>query len=289
MNLIKRIAGQPEPSAPAAPEPAPRPTLDYDDLQRTFVLLSNFRSGTHFFKTMLNRVARVHAPAEPFNLSLAGGNDLTFRRFIDGDTAPQTSTILKEASVIFDYLAHFYANTPPEQKILFDLKYSQAYALGVNEQRMVPTILEEFVKVDLPFVHLIRRDLIAQAVSLLVAEITGEFHKTGDSKDDQRFWLDPDQVLEVTRSRRFAIDEATRHLDVLGARVVTVFYEDLISPEWKSELRRTFRFLDHYADIPDDFDPVTANQKSASRVANIGEIVQHISARDPSLVSRQFY
>jgi LPS sulfotransferase NodH len=267
------------------------PQLDFGDLQRTFVLYSNFRSGSHMFKSAVQSLAGVTGPDEPFNMSLSGGDWFTFRDFKEAKHLGDAKPYRNDTSEFYDYLAGFYEKCPLTGPVLFDLKYSQSYTLGMSERLMVPVLLQELINLKLPIVHLVRRDVVAQAISLLVAEQTGEFFSTKgpESQAKPKIWLNPKDVHQIATSQMFAIKSATRNLEVLGANMLSIFYEDLVSANKQEHYQRTFRFLDHYAEVPSDFDPSTVRQNSMRRVANIGEVLQYISEEDPILpVSNRF-
>ena len=285
MNFLKRIVSTPVDNEEPAPQPEPR-KLDYDDLQRSSVLYSNFRSGTHFTKSLIAKYGDVTCLTETFNLSLHGGQCYSLRDYLQDDDVDPVRALANSGATVFDLLPRVYAKCPEKGQVLFDMKYSQAYALGMHEGLMVPTILQELTKAKLPVIHLIRRDVVAQSVSLLVAEQTGQFHaKDGQEDQSRKIWLDPEAVRKMALSRQRAIADATRHLQALDAKVLTVFYEDLAFGDTVAQLRRIFKFIDHYVDLPTEVEANTKDQKSASRVANMDEIIERIGEVEPGLVT----
>ena len=58
------------------------PRLDYRDFQRSVVLLSSFRSGSHMLKLSLARLASMAAPAEPFNHGFAPEDGYTLKSYL---------------------------------------------------------------------------------------------------------------------------------------------------------------------------------------------------------------
>ncbi|PJE31409.1 hypothetical protein SAMN06297129_1685 [Pseudooceanicola antarcticus] len=263
--------------------------LDYLDFQRSFVLLSDFRSGSHMLKLSLGRLARMVTPAEPFNHRIALGDGYTLGTFLcQGGKMPEVMTEGHDA--VQRFLSNFYRYMPPQRSIIIDVKYSQAYAFGVNAEMVhpmpVPVVLEECVKLKMPVVHLTRRDLVAQAISLMVAEDSGEYLvKTGDSSDGGAdvLRLPAGEVLRRTQQMRNARENAKAVLEALGANVHHVVYEDLIAEDWRSSYRDVLRFLGQYADIPGGFSSPTKRQNSLSRVSNLAEIRAYVGSRDPSL------
>ncbi len=287
MKLVKKRTGQN--LRASSPAPVTKPQLDFEDLQRSFVLLSNFRSGSHMFKLSLGKLSGIFSSAEPFNYSVNHETNYTFRNFLSEPDRDVVATFADSSRTMYDFLAYYYNHCPDSNNILIDLKYSQSYALGVDENTMAPVILSEVAKLKLPIVHLVRKDTVAQAVSLLVSEKTGIFIETKKNSEvtkgtGQKFWLDPNEVLRVAKSGQFAVEQASRNMDILGIKPLVVFYEDLVSPRAADSYRRALRFLNHYSDIPQDFEPPTVKQNSSARVANMDEILNYISQSDPSLV-----
>lgn len=241
------------------------------------------------FKLTLGKLSGIHGAAEPFNYSVAQDESYTFHKYLLEQERDVVATFTDGSKAIYDFLAHYYVHCPADKKILIDLKYSQSYALGVDENTMAPVVLSELAKLKLPIVHLVRKDTVAQAVSLLVSEKTGKFVETkkisSNSRDaKQKFWLDPSEVLKVAKSGQFAVEQASRNMDILGIKPLVVFYEDLISPSAARTYRQTLSFLDHYSDIPKDFESPTIRQNSSARVANMSEILNYISQKEPLLI-----
>lgn len=264
--------------------------LDYLDFQRSIVLFSNFRSGSHMLKLSLGKLGRMVAPAEPFNHQATLESGYTLRTYLEND-GPMPKVMSEGHFQTQKFMANFYENMPRKRSIILDVKYSQAYSFGVNAEMNypvpVPVILEEFIKLKMPVVHLTRRDLVAQAISLMVAENSDEWLLTSSAEPQNApnalLRLPASEVLKRARQARNARVNADVVLSALDARVHNVEYEDLISGVWRTRYRGIFRFLDQYADIPEDFSPPSKRQNSMSRVTNLAEIRAYVDERDPNL------
>ncbi len=266
---------------------APSPDLNFDDLQNSFVLLSHFRSGSHMFKLSIAQFLGMASPPEPFNVSSGLDSGYFFDSFIDENGFDPKLMLQDGQTTLFNFITRFFAHQNSGKTPIIDLKYSQSYMLGVNHMSMNPVILEAFTEWKVPIIHLIRRDFVAQAVSHLVAIESGDYlNQRSDNRDadnGQRYWLDPHEVLKNARARKLASQTAIQQLESMEARVMTVFFEDFLSPDWTTHYRKCFRFLDKYADIPEGFNPPTTSQNSAKRVANMEEIVDFITKTDQLL------
>ena len=267
------------------------PKLDYRDFQRSFILLASYRSGSHMLKLSMGRLANILTPPEPLNQYAESESGFTLKEYFSTDLL--RPKIMTEASAsVHHFLQHFYNRMPETRRIVLDIKYPQAYAFGVNADMdysvVVPTFLEEAHKLGMPFVHLVRKDKIAQAVSLLVAEGTGVYlnqsNGRGLQKAEQKIRLSPRQVFERATRFQNAAENARTVLAALGATTLEVTYEDLLAENWRDQYRRVFQFLDRYADIPEGFVPPTAAQNSSDRVSNIDEIRSYAANKDPSML-----
>lgn len=264
------------------------PRLDYRDLSRSVVLISSFRSGSHMLKLSLGKLANMLIPPEPFNHAISSHEGYTVANYLN-ENGPRPSLMTSGNSAVHHFLSRFYAELPPQRRIIMDIKYPQAYGFGVNADMdkpiVVPVILEELHKLKIPFVHLTRRDVVAQAVSLMTAEETGVYLvKEGDQPalEVKPTRLSPAEVLMRARRLHNATNNAKAVMDALGVRCHDVTYEALTSDRWKEEYRAIFKFLDQYADIPQDFVVPTLRQGSVDMVTNIQDIRNYVAEREPS-------
>jgi LPS sulfotransferase NodH len=271
---------------------APRraPQIDRSDVQRSAVLYSNLRSGSNLFRITIGAVGRIFVPEEIFNPVYRSPNALLFNAYLEQPGTDLQGFLLEPEKNLPAYFQAFFADAPRDAPVLIDLKYSQAYALGVDYDVHVPVILKVLVNWQFPIIHLVRRDVVAQAISHLVALRTGKYlqiagredAKTADNKE--KFWLDPAEVLRVARAGDWAARAAQRHLDVLGARQMRILYEDIIGPAAISHYRRCLRFLDIYREIPQGYAPRIVRQNSSRLVVNIEEIMEYVMAHAPELI-----
>lgn len=264
--------------------------LDYRDFQRTALVLSGYRSGSHMLKLSLARLAQMQGPSEPLNANIVDGASFNLGAMI-ARGGPQVSLFSNSAAAFREFLAYFYEQMEPKQKILFEMKYDQAFAFGVNSLMdlplPVPVALQEFALRAVPVIHLTRRDIVAQAMSLLVAERSGEFLRmsnagAGDALPPVR--LSPRDVLAGAQRIQHARLHFDRLLPMLGMRVLSVEYEELAAGNSVEVLRSALRFLGRYADVPQGFSFPTQRQGSESSVINALEIRDYVAARAPEIL-----
>lgn len=257
---------------------------DFGMLQRSAVLYANFRSGSTMLKLALGQLTGLHPTPELFAQN--GGDDpqsfeayLNWRRANDdlaADDAPER--------ILAGYLAHFFAAPVTATGLIFDLKYSQAARLGVDDLNQCPHILSYFCQLNLKVLHLMRRDVVAQAVSHLVARHSGAFHAEADGRPAKSsIWLDPNEVARLAAASSAAQQTARAHLAAAEAETVTIYYEDLAGSGLPRTLRRMLRFLDLPATVPDGFRPAIQPQNSADAVANLDEVLDYVDAHHAAL------
>lgn len=267
------------------------PQLDYRDFQRTGLILSGYRSGSHMLKLSLAALARMQGPTEPLNVGVAGGPSFTLGDML-AQGGPRASLLTHAPAAFHEFLARFFATMEPERKILFDLKYPQAFAFGVNGDMdlplPIPVVLQEFAKLGVPVIHLTRRDVVSQAISLLVAEDSG-IYLTRASEEAERgvrpVRLSPRDVLAAARRFHQSRLHFETVLSTLGMRVLALSYEDLAADRGIEHLRSALRFLGRYADVPADFAMPTRRQASEASVVNADDIRAHIARRAPDLLA----
>ena len=264
--------------------------LDYRDFQRTALVLSGYRSGSHMLKLSLARLAQMQGPPEPLSPYFVERARFNLSDFI-AQGGPSEPIFTHATAAFREFLARFYAHMEREQKILFDVKYDQAFTFGVDPLMETtlpaPIVLQEFALQNVPVIHLTRRDIVAQAMSLLVAERSGEFLRmshvsAGDALPPVR--LSPRDVLAGAQRIQHARLHFDRLLPMLGMRVLTVEYEELAAGNSVEVLRSALRFLGRYADVPQGFSFPTQRQGSESSVINALEIRDYIAARAPEIL-----
>lgn len=267
----------------------PCPRLDYRDFQRTALILSGYRSGSHMLKLSLAGLAQMLGPQEPLNTGTAGGSSFTLGDML-ATGGPRSSLFTHAPAALHEFLARFFATMESERKILFDLKYPHAFAFGANGDMdlplPVPVVLQEFAKLGVPVIHLTRRDVVAQAMSLLVAERSGVYlTKSGEDSSEGQvpIRLSPKDVLTAARRFHHARLHFETVLSTLGMRVLPLRYEDLSSETGVDVLRSALRFLGRYADVPASFTIPTRRQSSEASVVNADDIRAYVSLRAPEL------
>lgn len=271
-------------AAPASGSAAPSLTAEaFSRLREGVVVYSGFRAGSHLLQGALSDLTALHDVDEVFARKTP--DPAAFSAYV---TAPGTDTaglITDPETHLAGYLEHLFTHTASDAPLIFSLKYSQAHRLGADDITQAPILLKQLVAYGIPVLHLVRRDVVGQAISHLVADATGTFDATVP-RDDRPIWLDPDMVIRLARARAAEQHRAEAHLAAISARTQRVMFEDIAAPSTRAEaLRRVLRFLDRYAAVPDAYDPPTRPTQTARAVSNRAEIMDHVLSDAPDLAA----
>lgn len=271
----------------------PAQHLTYHDFRRSVVLFCSFRCGSHMFKAALERLTGLSVPPEPLNRYYGGEQGYTIGKFA-AEAKSTLPPLSKPRDAAHAFLVRFFAAQPPEARVLLDIKYQQAYALGVTDETLVPMptpmLLDVMHRGRVPFVHMIRRDVVSQAISLMIAEKSGSYFATPPLPNQNeptpaKIRLVPRQVFDVARNQRLAQLQATALLKSMDVQLMTIAYEDLIGPNRAEHYREAMRFMNLYGDIPPNFSSQTISQNSMALVANMAEIRAFVASQDEALLS----
>lgn len=290
VSFLQRVFSRPA-ALGRTPEPVPAPvvappslTADaFSRLRNGVVVYSSFRAGSHLLQGALSNLTSLYDVDEVF--ARKSVDPASFLAYVTAPETDATGLITDPEAHLAGYFEHLFAHTPTDAPLIFSLKYSQAHRLGVDDVTQAPVLLKQLVAYGIPVLHLVRRDVVGQAISHLVADATGQF--IGSAPQDQRpIWLDPEIVVGLARTRAAEQRRADAHLAAISARVQRVMFEDLISATSRAEaLRRALRFLDRFANVPDGYDPPTRPAQTARVVSNRVEIWDHVLSEAPDLAS----
>ncbi len=277
MTFLRRLVDKANKTATAPSHNNHDPVLDYEDLQRTTVLYSQPYSGCEALKSALAQLTGMHLPAAPFNVHTTNHDEYTYRTFVDDDPQRLRDALIDPTAALYKFLGAFLSKQPRTGPILLDISYGQATGMGVDDAEMMPLILKVLKHLDVPVVHLIRRDFVAQAIMLALQ---------GNTQDDDapQMWLDPERVLKTATARRDAARDAARQLDFIDLRTITITHEDLTSSRNADHLRRVLKHIDIYSDIPDGFAHATQGSDDFRLLANLNEIRDFAAANDPQFI-----
>lgn len=277
MTFLNRLVKKAAKAAPTAVQDTAAPALNYEDLQRTSVLFAQPFSGRHGLKASLAEYCSMHLPPAPFSVHGGAHGGYTYRTYVEDDPKRLHAALIDPTAAIYSFLGAFFATQPRTGPILLDVSYADAARMGMDGADMMPTLFKVFKNLEVPVIHLMRRDVVSQAISLAV-------QNNGAHDAAAKLWLDPEGIVKTATARRDAVREAARQLAFIGLKSVTVSHEDLSSERGADALRRVFKHIDIYGDIPTTFEPKALIDSGFDAVANLTEIRDFAAQNDANIL-----
>lgn len=252
--------------------------IDFDLLRKSPVLFCDFRSGSKMLKVNLAAMSPLKSVYEVLDPAADYGqeaNRFNLYRFLRSDDVPPLVDLAHDGERIsLEFLYRFVSqfDTPP----IIDLKYSHSYAFGASSPVGHPAVLRAVASIGCKIIHLVRRNFIKQAISQLVAMRTMEFGSSDRYKEiaasGKNFWLDPDKVISVARSKRDIVEHSTRMLENMNVEYIRVAYEELIGPDALDHYKRVLRHIGYFTNAEELPEKGEEIQGSDNLVYNIEDI-----------------
>lgn len=196
--------------------------------KRPIVILAHQRSGTTAFRRLLVATERVRNFGEVFHTD-DRQTELPWNFFNFRKHNPPPYVVNAEPAVreyFFEYLAHL-SRLADKSWFLLDIKYNSWCNLAPAWQDLArePFPLSLFKQVQTPIVHITRRNLFRQFLSLEYANATGRWHfSNGASEVAPEIGLDIDP-FRAEEAMRLARDNRDRFRDWLAGYPLAVEIE----------------------------------------------------------------
>jgi LPS sulfotransferase NodH len=255
---------------------------------RTIVIASSPRSGSSLLAEAFAATGQAGAPDEYFNGSTVAeaADQLGVPRYTPAERVrrqvkraalrPDWRLSLRiEAASLDGYLAYLYAHRTTPNGV-FSVKVHWSHFAELCERGL---LLEDLPQ-PISWVHLSRRDLIAQAVSFARASRTGQWNTKRVPNRYRQLSLEYDDAA-VERCYRHVAEAAAqwpRFFDRAGITPIDVVYEDL-DAEYESTVRRTFEALG--IDVDEIAEPELQRQRDGMN----DDWIRRFSEHHPDLVS----
>ncbi len=259
-------------------------------LARMVVMIGNYRCGTTLFKTTAVQFGDIHATPEPMSRFPDAAGPFSFDIFLSTVPDAPEAAMLRPAQALRAYLAWFLERVP-HHRVLFDMKYGDLGRLGLTLQHApVPSILAELGYWRVPVIHVQRSAALREAMSFLVAVRTSRFQNYADGRDGpapegSTVYLDPETVIAAARRCRAAHALAAEWLERLELPHYRVFYEEFRGPARKAVVMRALHASGIWCEPPATLSEYVLEQRSAERVANLAEVMDHARRTAPDLVT----
>ncbi|MEY2715420.1 MAG: hypothetical protein RIT24_1763 [Planctomycetota bacterium] len=199
-----------------------------------FVLVGSQRSGTNFVREMLNTHPKLHVHGE---VMWPSPHPAVWHNFLRTCSYRSQPAVLDADAnqLLDDYLVHLSEDTrrgnPMKADSLsmigVDIKYNQMRTAGplIQDLNAPPFLFGYLRDRRIPLLHVFRRNLLHQALSLVIAESRGVYHNYGGRTFEGNLVVEPARVVE--RCYWIAEQRALFRQMSTGSEVYDLAYEDL--------------------------------------------------------------
>ncbi len=243
-----------------------------------FVLIGSQRSGTNFFREVVNTNPHAFVHGEilwPYPNTNVWHN---YMRMMVSRAQPAVSP--NDCTALIDdyfvYLTDDSKRSNPEKSgalgvIGVDIKYNQlGYIRPLNQDLGSPPFLLSYLGTrKIPIVHMMRRNLVHQALSLTISEARNVYHNYGGKTFTDKLEISPERLLVfatwVSGQRQVFHGMSESH------NVLNIYYEDIASAcaeageggdiSEHADLKRIAEFMD----VPSIFSNPTSIKKVINR------------------------
>jgi hypothetical protein len=203
-----------------------------------FAVIACQRSGTHLLRHILNSSPAIAVLGETLShaeYSMCWHNFV--RNSPDGCYPPHTS---RDATMLFDHYVHAierdvhrnsdcYGGPKPQLKrIGLDIKYEHIRCVAplYSDLRSRPFLFDYFRDRRVRVVHLVRRNIVQTAISIIIANARKIWHNYDGSPIPGRYRISPDELFGFIHWITGEREEFLRLSQDLSMQ--TYFYEDLV-------------------------------------------------------------
>jgi hypothetical protein len=260
------------------------------------------RSGTHLLREILNSNPQIAVVAEP--LSRISGYDSWFR-FLSGMPRERALPIESPDAVqLFDEYMQWlrlHIRLEPERYggekkgptvVGLDVKYNQIKCVNpaFMDLRLQPLLLYYFQRRRFLIIHLVRRNLLHQAISILVANARNVYGNDDHSKLNGQYTLPIEELIAYlywVREERAAFEKLSQDLPVS-----VIAYEDVVEDVRNVDAEGMFRNASvaigrvaNLLEIPNRFSycqcrPKVINRPYREVIANYDEVVKAVETSE---------
>ncbi|MFT7536594.1 MAG: hypothetical protein ACI85K_002548, partial [Hyphomicrobiaceae bacterium] len=232
-----------------------------------FALVGSQRCGTNFFRELMNTNQQTVVHGEilmPYPLPNCWHNYV--RTMVNRAMPPIYAKDCVD--LVDDYLVFLREDVkrgyPGKLGVLsavgLDIKYNQLRFIAplIRDLEQKPFLIDYFWRRNMPIVHMMRRNTIHQALSLVIAAARNVYHNYGGKKFDGKVKLDPEAV--ISHAAWVAKDREVFRTLAGGMKYLEVCYEDVAedckSADESGRIREDSLILSKVADflnVPNEF------------------------------------
>jgi SAM-dependent methyltransferase len=241
-----------------------------------FILLSTYRSGTAFLRTMLIAHPRVNCLSEIYTLDYGFWDFETEEK--DGKAFADCVRLHASDPVRFIETYGFRPKAGAGGAAGFQLMYDQPVTSR-------PELVWDWLAVnrDIRIIHLVRRDDLLRYVSFVRAQLTSEWVRLDPSvASPPPVHIDPEAFLanatEVARQRDAALSRLADH------PLLSLAYEDLVA-NTERELHRVFDFLEVEPVPPQPGTVRQAGSDARASISNYEELRERLAGSHAAMAA----
>jgi hypothetical protein len=200
-----------------------------------FALIGSQRCGTNFLRELLNTNPETVVHGEvlmPYPLPNCWHNYVRtmVNRAMPPLYAPDATELFDDYLVYLreDVKRGYIGKVGSLSAVGLDIKYNQLRYITplIRDLRQGPFLLDYFRRRDVPILHMRRRNLIHQALSIEIAQARNVYHNYGNSEFEGTVELDVVKLIKTARWIAAEVD--TFELMSRGGRMLEVAYEDIV-------------------------------------------------------------
>jgi len=236
-----------------------------DENRKKFVIFTHYRSGSRSLVELL-RSQSLNVFDEPFNFAhCMDANDKMDRTFYKISQEKSPELAVEQLLIDYDGFKHIHLQFKKEAN--------------------------EYLVQNYPIIFLCRRNIVAAALSFLVAQKSRIWHAYKRNKSSEIFInnkiknlnqiysemgpIDPDQLLQTASNFK-----KIHNYEPLMKNYIKIYYEDLYSDVWETNCQKIFNFLGHKDIEWSKVEPIVGldnklnNEEHFSKIENYKQITQ---------------
>jgi hypothetical protein len=228
----------------------PTPPGATTGLRSAFAVIACQRSGTHLLREILNSHPQLALLAEPFSPSPKPIYWTTYVRGLADDQYPpklaaDSMALLDQYIEVIhqdvDESPDWYGGEKSSSRFVgLDVKYNQLHCVRplYFDLRSRPLLLDYFSKRRTPIIHLVRRNVLHAAISMIVANRRQVYHVYNEASTPTRCYIPTDELLDLMYWSQGERDEFLRLST--GLRIHICEYEDVVADLAKADSQGRF-------------------------------------------------
>lgn len=230
-----------------------------------FIIYGMGRSGSNLLRTLLNSHPDLFCDNEIFNKNAVA----------------RKNKIVQYLILHFPILYIYYKKYSSKTNVF-------GFKLHQNQLKDTEGILTKLHSKGWKIIHLYRKNILKQAISMKVAQQTGKWIRNAKMPDpEEKFYVDPEKLLAHIKNRIFFTEQEFRVLEKLEH--LDVVYEDDLyyQDKWLATTGKIFEYLNTYPVEVYTKRIKTDSRPDWERIENFEEILDFLSKNGfAHLVSR---